>query len=79
MKISELLKERKDLVSQCEGCNHADIKINKCTAYINPSFWWIADRYCPLSTNNKPVQEKIVEKKMNPLKASKRAKKRANK
>ena len=79
MKLSELRNERKDLVSNCEGCERAEVDINKCSAYINPAFWWVKGRYCPLSTNNIPEQKKEIVKKVNPLKASKRARRQASK
>ena len=75
----KLLKERIDLAPECSGCDRADVSINKCTTYVNPSHWWRNGGYCPLSSNNKPEVVVEKQKKINPLKASKRAKRMAKK
>lgn len=58
------------IVSECEGCNRVIDGV--CSAYLNP-----ASRHracvCPLKSNR--VLEIVKDKKVNPLKASKKASK----
>ncbi len=65
--------DKRVIVSQCEGCGHVtaigDDKF--CDAYPNPAAKWMAGS-CNLGTH---VQRKLggETKKVNPLKASKKA------
>jgi hypothetical protein len=62
------------VVEQCEGCFYVFTKDDGesvCVPYYSPAAAW--RRGCPMATNQ--IVEKVVEKKMNPLKASKKARK----
>ncbi len=72
--------ERKQCVPECIGCNkmYSDVPLGEsvledhvCVAYINPAV--LHNRGgCALKSNK--IIETIVKKKVNPIKASKRAK-----
>lgn len=65
------------IVEQCTGCDRtrklpADKTILYCKTYIRPDLAWIRNG-CPMATNI--TKQKREEVKINPLKASKKAKK----
>lgn len=67
---------RLPIIDECMGCHYVFTKsdgANVCVPYWNPMAKWRLG--CPMATNR--AVEKIVEKKVNPLKASKKAKKGA--
>jgi hypothetical protein len=64
------MNEHLPVVPECEGCNR--IVDGVCTAYLNPAVRHRAC-VCPLKSNR--TLETITEKKVNPLKASKKASK----
>lgn len=47
------LKEFRPIVEQCGACSRAvedeELGFKRCSAYINPSYWWIGGRSCPLT------------------------------
>lgn len=55
----------------CDGCIKAITKENRCKSYEYPEAWYRKGG-CPLKSNK--VLEVITNKKMNPLKASRRKK-----
>ena len=59
----------KPLHEKCDTCGR--ITDNICGVYSNPIYWWDKRGGCPLATH---VKVKVIEdnKKINPLKASKR-------
>lgn len=58
---------------KCVGCDKIDSD-QFCIVYIKPSIWWDKRGNCPVATHiSKKVA--VAEKKVNPLKASKKAKK----
>ncbi|HOI10152.1 MAG TPA: PxxKW family cysteine-rich protein [Myxococcota bacterium] len=65
--------DKQGIVPQCEGCAHvtASGENKYCNAYSNPAAKWMAGS-CNLGTH---VQRKLggETKKVNPLKASKKA------
>lgn len=65
--------DKQAIVEQCEGCAHVTVSGDTkfCDAYNNPAAKWMAGQ-CNLGTH---VQRKAGEaaKKVNPLKASKKA------
>lgn len=57
-------------IDQCKGCKYIEGPF--CMVYISPSAQWHRGR-CPMYVNPAEVQKKVEEeKKLNPLKASKR-------
>ena len=57
-----------NLHEKCATCTR--VKDNDCAVYPNPAYWWEKRKGCPLATH---IHKRIVEdKKVNPLKASKR-------
>lgn len=68
------------IVSECNSANLGGpcTKIKKekeyiCAAYANPASRWEGDKKCPFRYEKKDVE---IKKKINPLKASKKASKR---
>jgi len=61
------------VIDKCEGCKNVDVydNITYCRAYMKPEAKWIDGR-CPLCTVKIVIVQKD-EKKLNPLKASKKA------
>jgi hypothetical protein len=61
------------VVEQCEGCTRAaEFPTGKyCLSFPNPALKWQKGT-CPMSTHIKKAQ-KVDERKINPLKASKRS------
>ena len=57
---------------KCIGCNKIDPD-QFCLVYSKPSIWWDKRGGCPVANHIK--KEAAAEKKVNPLKASKKAKK----
>jgi hypothetical protein len=68
------MKDREQCVEECIGCNKlvSDEGGNVCIAYISPKA--IHRLGCGLKSNREIVEED--KKKINPLKASKRSKKK---
>jgi len=66
---------REPIVESCAGCERVSVEgeVTFCKAYVKPESWWRHGRYCPLATHVKLEVQKAA--KVNPLKASKRAKK----
>lgn len=65
---------REQCIKECLGCNKmfSDVNIgNVCIAYVDPKIW---KGVCPLQSNKKI--ETVKGKKINPLKASKRMRRR---
>lgn len=62
------------IISKCEGCTNVSTYNEKvyCNTYMNPESKWLSGR-CPVCTVK--VEVKVVEQKINPLKASKKASK----
>lgn len=61
-------------IEACIGCFYSFTKqdgSNVCIPYSDPAALW--RRGCPMATNI--IREKVEQKKVNPLKASKKAKK----
>lgn len=70
-KIGKMNKESHlPIVPECEGCNR--IVDGVCSAYLNPS---VRHRLCECPLKSNKVLEVIKDKKVNPLKASKKASK----
>lgn len=64
-----MVLEKKEIVSQCEGCGNADGRL--CKIYAAPSYKWSVGA-CNMATHVK--SEVVAQAKMaNPLKASKAA------
>ena len=67
--------DKQVIVPQCEGCSHVQVVGDQsfCDAYANPSAKWMLGA-CPLGTH---VQRQNIDasKKVNLLKASKKASK----
>ena len=66
---------RLEIIEKCVGCNKA-IKIDdvyKCKVYSNPLSKWSYGINCPMATHIKK-EKIIIEKKLNPIKASKKKK-----
>lgn len=57
---------------KCIGCKKVDSD-QFCVVYIKPSIWWDKRGGCSIATH--VSKEAVKEKKVNPLKASKKAKK----
>lgn len=67
----------KPIIDQCEGCAKTITyeSLKYCTVYPNPASKWLNGK-CPMATHVKiEIKENI--QKINPLKASKRASKKA--
>jgi hypothetical protein len=64
MKMNE---EHMKIVPECEGCNKIDGDI--CTAYLYPA---AKHRLCECPLKSNRILEIIKDKKINPIKASKR-------
>jgi hypothetical protein len=68
---------RLPVIEECTGCHYVFMAPNGgpsvCVPYWNPAAKWRLG--CPMATNR--VVEKVEQKKVNPLKASKKAKKGA--
>jgi hypothetical protein len=67
---------RLPIIDECSGCHYVFTKTDGtgvCVPYWNPAAKWRLG--CPMATNR--VVEKVEQKKVNPLKASKKAKKGA--
>lgn len=62
----------KPITSQCIGCTNTVIyeDVVYCKSYMNTESKWLSGR-CPLCTVK--IEVKVVEQKINPLKASKKA------
>jgi hypothetical protein len=62
------------VIDKCEGCTNTTTYGEKvyCNTYMNPESKWVNGR-CPMCTVK--IEVKIVEQKINPLKASKKASK----
>lgn len=60
------------VVEQCEGCKNIDVynELTYCKTYMKPEVKWLSGR-CPMNTIKIVVAEDT--KKLNPLKASKKA------
>ena len=67
---------REPIVESCEGCDHVrpEGEVKFCVSYVRPAYWWDSGRYCPRATHFKLEVQK--EAKVNPLKASKRSRKK---
>lgn len=61
------------VVDKCEGCKNTETYNESlyCKTYMNPESMWLAGR-CPMCTVQLE-KVKVVEQKINPLKASKKA------
>jgi hypothetical protein len=57
---------------KCNGCKKVTAEL-KCSVYVKPSIWWEKRGGCPVATHT--VIKVAETKKVNPLKASKKAKK----
>jgi hypothetical protein len=57
---------------KCIGCKKVDSD-QFCMVYSKPSIWWDKRNGCPVASHTSKTV--AVEKKVNPLKASKKAKK----
>jgi hypothetical protein len=66
--------ERQPIVEQCEGCKNVmpNIEPKVCSGYEQPAAKWRAG-VCPRASNL--IKVVVNEKKVNPLKAAKRARK----
>ena len=58
-----------NLHENCDKCTRITLD-NNCAVYPKPEYWWEKRGGCPLATHTKT--RVIEEKKVNPLKASKR-------
>lgn len=75
--------DRDACVPECMGCNkmYTDLPLGQCVledhvciAYVDPSYWHHKMGKCPLQSNKK--EEVTTQKKVNPIKASKRLRRR---
>ena len=64
------MTEASQCVEACNGCKRIQEDTNVCGVYSAPVFRW-SFGICPMATHKK-VEEKVDDKKVNPLKASKR-------
>ena len=66
------MSEASQCIEACEGCKRVEERDsqNFCAVYSSPVFRW-SFGICPMATHKK-VEEKVEDKKLNPLKASKR-------
>ncbi len=59
------------VIEKCAGCTR--ITDNFCSSYPDPALKWAHGYNCPMATNIK--KEVVEQKKLNPIKASKKGKK----
>jgi hypothetical protein len=59
------------VVPECEGCTNKEMYEDEtyCKSYMNPASKWLSGR-CPMCTVK--INVKVVEQKINPIKASKK-------
>jgi hypothetical protein len=65
---------RKPIIEKCVGCKKIT-EDNCCEVYINPEVKWAVGG-CGISTHISKLPPDVIAKKINPLKASKRLKKK---
>jgi len=59
------LKEFQPIVEQCGNCSRAvdeeELGYKRCGVYINPTYWWAGDKYCPLIERESLSAQDIVK------------------
>ncbi len=76
-KDKKYVDERLPIISLCQGCKRVEQLSGKsvCSKYLVPSFHWENDQVCAFATHVQRIRQNIA-KKINPLKASKRLKRK---
>lgn len=64
---------RESIVEECIGCSRIYGE-SLCKVYISPKLWWEYASGCPMATHLQ--KEEIQKQKINPLKASKKQRKK---